>query len=72
MLRGLVGPALFRLEDLYKWSLYDRDPTLQWSQGRAALLGDAAAPDVAESRPGRWPGTRSVPVTRSWLLHSST
>ncbi len=28
----------------YKWALYDRDPIPQWTQGRVAILGDAAHP----------------------------
>jgi salicylate hydroxylase len=31
-------------ERWYKWALYDRDPILRWSAGRATLLGDAAHP----------------------------
>jgi len=26
----------------YKWALYDRDPLMRWSRGRATLLGDSA------------------------------
>jgi salicylate hydroxylase len=26
----------------YKWALYDRDPLMRWSRGRATLLGDCA------------------------------
>jgi salicylate hydroxylase len=26
----------------YKWALYDRDPLMKWSRGRATLLGDCA------------------------------
>jgi len=29
---------------LYKWALYDRDPLPRWTEGRVALLGDAAHP----------------------------
>lgn len=29
---------------LYKWALFDRDPLMQWTRGRATLLGDAAHP----------------------------
>jgi 2-polyprenyl-6-methoxyphenol hydroxylase-like FAD-dependent oxidoreductase len=28
----------------YKWALYDRDPIPRWTQGRVAILGDAAHP----------------------------
>jgi salicylate hydroxylase len=37
--------ALVRLPDAWlKWALYDRRPLMNWSQGAAALLGDAAHP----------------------------
>ncbi len=29
---------------LYKWALYTREPLLRWTEGRVALLGDAAHP----------------------------
>ncbi len=31
-------------EGLYKWGLFDRDPTPQWTKGRTTLMGDAAHP----------------------------
>lgn len=31
-------------QSLFRWALFDRDPRLQWSKGRATLLGDAAHP----------------------------
>ena len=37
--------ALINAPDAWlKWALYDRRPTLRWSQGPVALLGDAAHP----------------------------
>ena len=40
------NPALTRLYPCstrwYKWALYDRDPLMRWSRGRATLLGDCA------------------------------
>ena len=33
-----------RFDSLFKWGLYDRDPIETWTQGRIALLGDAAHP----------------------------
>ncbi|RKE70787.1 FAD-dependent monooxygenase [Pseudorhodoplanes sinuspersici] len=33
-----------RVEDVYKWGLFDRDPMTSWSKGRVTLLGDAAHP----------------------------
>lgn len=31
---------------LYKWALFDREPMLQWGQGRVTLLGDACHPTL--------------------------
>lgn len=31
-------------DKLFKWALFDREPTFCWVRGRAALLGDAAHP----------------------------
>ena len=37
--------ALVRVPEAWlKWALYDRRPLMNWSQGAAALLGDAAHP----------------------------
>lgn len=33
-----------RVEDVYQWGLFDRDPMSTWTQGRVTLLGDAAHP----------------------------
>ena len=33
-----------RANDVYKWGLFDRDPMSTWTNGRVALLGDAAHP----------------------------
>ena len=33
-----------RFETVFKWGLFDRDPIETWTQGRIALLGDAAHP----------------------------
>jgi salicylate hydroxylase len=50
MLRAFQGwhpniEALFRrVDEVYKWGLFDRDPMTKWSHGRITLLGDAAHP----------------------------
>jgi salicylate hydroxylase len=42
---ALQARALIRLPEAWlKWPLYDRPPLRSWSQGAAALLGDAAHP----------------------------
>ena len=33
-----------RVDSVFKWGLFDRDPMQTWSQGRVALLGDACHP----------------------------
>ncbi|ABE36137.1 FAD binding domain protein [Paraburkholderia xenovorans LB400] len=33
-----------RVESVFKWGLFDRDPMPAWSRGRITLLGDAAHP----------------------------
>jgi salicylate hydroxylase len=40
---ALLG-MLDKIEQVFKWGIYDRDPLSQWTQGRIALLGDAAHP----------------------------
>jgi salicylate hydroxylase len=35
-----------RVEHVYKWGIYDRDPLPQWTRGRVTLLGDAAHPTM--------------------------
>lgn len=33
-----------RVDTVYKWGLFDRDPMTSWSKGRVTLMGDAAHP----------------------------
>jgi salicylate hydroxylase len=33
-----------RVDSVFKWGLFDRDPMTTWSQGRVTLLGDSAHP----------------------------
>jgi salicylate hydroxylase len=33
-----------RVESVFKWGLFDRDPMTTWSKGRVTLLGDASHP----------------------------
>ena len=35
---------LNKVDNAFKWGIYDRDPLPQWTQGRITLLGDAAHP----------------------------
>lgn len=33
-----------RVDHVYRWGIYDRDPLSRWTEGRISLLGDAAHP----------------------------
>ena len=35
---------LSKVEHVFKWGIYDRDPLSHWTRGRVTLLGDAAHP----------------------------
>jgi salicylate hydroxylase len=39
-----IGELLSHVESSFQWALYDRDPIPTWTNGRLALLGDAAHP----------------------------
>jgi len=39
-----VGQVLEQVDRTFRWALYDREPLPTWTQGRLALLGDAAHP----------------------------
>ena len=54
---ALLG-MLDKIEEVYKWGIYDRDPLDQWTRGRVTLDGRCGAPDDADS----W---RRVPRSRS-------
>jgi salicylate hydroxylase len=39
--------AMFqKVDHVFKWGIYDRDPLPQWTNGRVTLLGDAAHPTM--------------------------
>jgi salicylate hydroxylase len=40
---ALLG-MLNKVQDVYKWGIYDRDPLSAWTKGRVTLMGDAAHP----------------------------
>ena len=39
-----IGSVLERVDQTFRWALYDREPLPTWTKGRLALLGDAAHP----------------------------
>ncbi len=39
-----IAAVLDKVDATYRWALYDREPLPTWSNGRLALLGDAAHP----------------------------
>jgi salicylate hydroxylase len=40
----IITQVIEASDHLYRWALYDRDPLPAWTEGRAALLGDACHP----------------------------
>ena len=41
---GNIEKLFERVDDVFKWGLFDRDPMQTWSKSRVTLLGDAAHP----------------------------
>lgn len=39
-----VETLFSKVDQVYKWGLFDRDPMTSWSKGRITLMGDAAHP----------------------------
>jgi salicylate hydroxylase len=39
-----IGALLSRVQNTFRWALYDREPLPVWTKGRLTLLGDAAHP----------------------------
>jgi salicylate hydroxylase len=39
-----IGDVLKQVDSCFRWALYDREPLPTWTNGRLALLGDAAHP----------------------------
>ena len=60
-------PAILNMlknaDQLYKWALYDRPPLARWTDGRVALLGDAAHPMLPFLAQGA-----AMAVEDSWAL----
>ena len=50
-------------DELYRWALFDRPPLSSWTDGRAALLGDAAHPMLPFMAQGA-----AMAVEDSWVL----
>jgi salicylate hydroxylase len=42
---ALLG-MLAKVEQCFKWGIFDRDPRKEWTKGRVTLLGDAAHPTM--------------------------
>jgi len=41
---GRIGSLLSKVQNTFRWALYDREPLPNWTKGRLSLLGDAAHP----------------------------
>ena len=39
-----IGTLLSKVQNTFRWALYDREPLPIWTKGRLTLLGDAAHP----------------------------
>lgn len=50
-------------DNLYRWALFDRAPLPRWTDGRAALLGDAAHPMLPF-----WAQGAAMAVEDAWVL----
>lgn len=56
---------------LYKWALFDRDPLMQWTRGRATLLGDAAHPMLPFLGQGAAMAIEDAVVLGRCFMHAS-
>ena len=59
----IVTTLIERADTLHRWALFDRDPFARWTDGRAALLGDAAHPMLPFMAQGAAQG-----IEDAWVL----
>ncbi|MDJ0920047.1 MAG: FAD-dependent monooxygenase [Henriciella sp.] len=58
-----ITTLLEQSETLYRWALYDRPPLKRWTDGRVALLGDAAHPMLPFMAQGA-----AMAIEDAWVL----
>jgi salicylate hydroxylase len=61
-----VETLFARVDEVYKWGLFDRDPMETWSRGRITLLGDAAHPMLPFLSQGA-----AMAIEDAWVLAAS-
>lgn len=61
-----------RVEDVFRWGLFDRDPLPAWSKGSVTLLGDAAHPMLPFLSQGAAMAIEDGYVLAKALAHSPT
>ena len=58
-----ITRILTESEELYRWALFDRSPLTKWTNGRVALMGDAAHPMLPFMAQGA-----AMAVEDAWIL----
>lgn len=59
----VIQNLIEQADELFKWALFDREPLVQWVDGRIALLGDAAHPMLPFLAQGA-----AMAVEDAWVL----
>lgn len=65
-----IENLLAKVEQTFRWALYDRDPLPTWTKGRLALLGDAAHPMLPHLGQGANQGIEDGMALATILAHA--